>query len=164
MESSIREGTFGTQTETARRTVASFEEYAEAQAAVDRLSDERFPVERVAIVARGLRLEEQVTGRMTLARAALQGAAVAAVTGGVVGWLLGLFDAVEPLVSAISLALYGLIIGAILGAGFGAIAHAAGGGRRDYSAVSALRAEHYDVMVDAPIASAAEEILERAAR
>jgi hypothetical protein len=144
-----------------RRTVASFEDYADAQAAVDRLSDERFGVEQVAIVGRGLRLEEQVTGRLTAARAALQGAIIGALTGALVGWLLGLFDAVEPLVSAFALGLYGLVLGALLGAGLGALAYAATGGRRDFSTVTALRADHYDVTVDEPAASTAEEILAR---
>lgn len=39
-----------------RRTVAVYASYAEAQRAVDYLSDRKFPVQRVAIVAEGLRL------------------------------------------------------------------------------------------------------------
>ena len=42
----------------ARRTVASFSSYRDAERAVDSLSDRRFPVERVAIVGRDLRLVE----------------------------------------------------------------------------------------------------------
>jgi hypothetical protein len=56
-------------------TVASYPSYGEAQAAVDRLSDERFPVENLDIVGSGLRLVERVTGRLTNARAAAAGAA-----------------------------------------------------------------------------------------
>jgi hypothetical protein len=146
-----------------RRAVASFDRYEDAQAAVDRLADARFPVERVAIVALGLRLEEQVTGRMTLGRATAQAAVSGAIIGALIGWLLGLFNAIEPLVSALTLALYGLILGALLGALFGAIAHAGTGGRRDFSAVSGLRADQYEVLVDEEVAGAAEEILERPA-
>ncbi len=43
----------------------------EAERAVDRLSDQGFPVERSAIVGLGLRSVEQVTGRMTAGSAAL---------------------------------------------------------------------------------------------
>ena len=43
-----------------RRTVASYDDYAEAERAVDYLSDHGFPVERVAIVGHGLRYVEQV--------------------------------------------------------------------------------------------------------
>jgi hypothetical protein len=42
----------------ARRVVASFATYTEAQRAVDYLSDQRFPVEHVAIIAEGLRFVE----------------------------------------------------------------------------------------------------------
>ncbi|HZC19487.1 MAG TPA: general stress protein [Rubrobacteraceae bacterium] len=47
-----------------RRVVGSYSSYAEAQRAVDHLSDEGFAVERVSIVAEGLRFVEQVTGRV----------------------------------------------------------------------------------------------------
>jgi hypothetical protein len=58
-----------------RRTIATFSSYRDAEAAVDFLSDRRFPVERVAIVGQDLRTVEQVTGRMGYGRAALGGAA-----------------------------------------------------------------------------------------
>src|SRR4051794_16070453 len=61
-----------------RRMVASYDSYPEAQRAVDYLSDRRFPVERVAIVAEDLRFVEQVTGRMGYGKAALQGAGLGA--------------------------------------------------------------------------------------
>jgi hypothetical protein len=54
--------------EPARRTVASFDNYAEAEAAVDHLADRHFPVERIAIVGRDVQLVEQVRGRLTYPR------------------------------------------------------------------------------------------------
>jgi hypothetical protein len=57
-----------------RRAVASYSNYREAEHAVDWLSDQGFPVERIAIVGTGLRYVEQVAGRVTTARAALTGA------------------------------------------------------------------------------------------
>jgi hypothetical protein len=48
--------------------VASYGSYADVQGAVDRLADGGFPVERVSIVAEGLRFEERITGRATAAR------------------------------------------------------------------------------------------------
>ena len=72
-------------------TVASYPSYEEAQAAVDRLSDERFPVENLDIVGSGLRLVERVTGRLTNARAAAAGAASGAWFGLFIGLLVGLF-------------------------------------------------------------------------
>ena len=52
--------------EQARRTIASYPTYQEAERAVDHLSDQGFPVERVAIIGQDVRLVEQVTGRMGL--------------------------------------------------------------------------------------------------
>lgn len=43
-----------------RQMVGSYTEYAGAQRAVDFLSDERFPVERTAIIGSDLRLVELV--------------------------------------------------------------------------------------------------------
>ena len=54
----------------ARRRIATFDDYAEAERAVERLTAHGFPVERVAIVGRDLRSVEQITGRLTFASAA----------------------------------------------------------------------------------------------
>jgi hypothetical protein len=43
-------------------TVARFDDYASAQRAVDRLSDDGFPVGKLDIVGSDLRLVERVTG------------------------------------------------------------------------------------------------------
>lgn len=122
-----------------RRVVASPGSYAEAQRAVDYLSDESFPVERVSIVAQDFRFVEQVTGRRGYAQAALEGAGSGAVIGAFFGPFLGLFSLVDPLVSALVLVLYGLIFGAIVGAIMGLIFHALTGGQRDFSSVGAWR-------------------------
>ena len=55
-------------------TVARFDDYQSAQRAVDRLSDDGFPVEQLDIVGSELQLVERVTGRLTKARAAAAGA------------------------------------------------------------------------------------------
>jgi hypothetical protein len=72
------------------RVVASFTSYRDAEAAVDFLSDERFPVQRIAIFGRDLQAVEQVTSRMGYGRAALKGAAQGALLGLLFGWLFGL--------------------------------------------------------------------------
>src|SRR5687767_10252404 len=74
-----------------RRTVATYSTYAEAERAVDWLSDQGFPVQRVAIVGTGLRTVEQVAGRVTTGRAALVGAAQGAMIGALFALLFGLF-------------------------------------------------------------------------
>ena len=124
--------------------VASYPTYAQAERAVDYLSDERFPVQRAAIIGRGLSSYERITGRLTTWRAAAQSAASGAVLGALFGWLFGLFDWVNPVISGLLLALYGLIFGAVAGGLLGLLGHALTGGRRDFSSVAGMRAESYD--------------------
>jgi len=143
----------------ARRVVASFTRYEDAQRAVDNLSDEKFPVERVAIVGEGLRLIEQVTGRLTWWKATVKGLLNGAITGLILGWLLGLFNVIDPLLSSISLALWGLCFGAFVGAITGAFAYASTGGHRDFTSVGNLQAEQYNILVDVEVADQAERLL-----
>ena len=140
--------------------VASYPTYAEAERAVDYLSDHQFPVQRTAIVGRGLSSFERITGRLTIWRAAAQSAAYGAVLGALFGWLFGLFDWVNPLVSGLLLALYGVIFGAVAGGLLGLVGHALTGGRRDFSSVAGMRAESYDVLVDAEVAPQAIHLLD----
>lgn len=142
-----------------RRLIASYGSYAEAQRAVDHLSDEGFPVERVSIVAEDLRLVEQVTGRVGYGQAALQGAGSGAVIGAFFGFFLGLFSLADPLVSALVLVLYGLIFGAIVGAILGLAFQALSGGRRDFSSVGGIEAGRYDVMADEEVAEEASRLI-----
>lgn len=137
-------------------TVATYPEYPSAQHAVDHLSDNGFPVERVAIVGTGLRTVEQVTGRMTVARAALSGAATGAWVGLLIGLLLGIFAGGDwwwVIITAV-------VLGLIWGTAFGAVAHATTGGRRDFSSVSGLRASDYAVEVDSGRADEAVRLLD----
>lgn len=142
-----------------RRIIASYPTYREAQRAVDYLSDQHFAVERVAIVADGLRLVEQVTGRLDYGRAALGGALSGAVAGAFFGFIFGLLNWITPLVSAISLALYGVLFGALVGALMGVLFYALSGGQRDFTSVSGVEAERYQVMVDLDVADQAERVL-----
>ncbi|HEX5740003.1 MAG TPA: general stress protein, partial [Pilimelia sp.] len=90
------------QAEAAGQTVvASYASYAEAERAVDHLSDREFPVERAAIVGRGLTSFEKVTGRLTSWGAAGQGALSGAVIGALFGWLFGLLNWVDPVISGL---------------------------------------------------------------
>lgn len=136
-------------------TVGTYADYATAQQAVDHLSDNRFPVARSAIVGTDLRLVENVTGRLTTGRAALAGAASGAWFGLLIGLFFGIFsDANWWAVLAVS-----VLVGALWGAAFGATAHAATGGRRDFSSRSSLQASQYAVVVDAEVADDARQLL-----
>ena len=114
-----------------RRVVATYDNYRDAERAVDYLSDHKFPVERVSIVGRDLKLVERVTGRMTYGRSALQGALSGALAGVLIGWLFTVFNWFDPVVARGWLILDGLWFGALVGALFGLLAHALTGGRRD---------------------------------
>jgi hypothetical protein len=144
--------------DSARRSVGTYDSYRDAQRAVDLLSDKGFPVERVAIVGRGLRFEEQVLGRETVSSAAVRGAGGGAAIGGLFGLFLWAISANE--VAAGWIILYGLVFGAIFGALIGAIFQAASGGQRDFRSSSRMTADHYDVMVDLEVAAEAERLLD----
>ncbi|MEU6547946.1 general stress protein [Streptomyces sp. NPDC046859] len=146
-------------TEQPRRPVATYETYHEAERAVDHLSDQGFPVERVAIIGQDVRLVEQVVGRLNYGRAALHGAASGALPGALIGWLFGLLNWVDPVVSALLLALYGLIFGAIVGALFGLLLYALQGGRRDFTSVRTMQPSRYEVVVDEAVADEAVRLL-----
>ncbi len=126
--------------------LAKFDDYGSAQALVDRLSDAGFEVKRLRIVGNDLHSVEQVTGRLTVGRAALLGAGSGAWFGLLIGLFFGLFS---PGAVWISVLLAGLLIGAGWGAIFGAIAHSATRGRRDFSSVKVFEAKNYTVMVEA---------------
>jgi hypothetical protein len=139
------------------QTVATFPDYASAQRAVDFLSDEKFPVERTAIVGTNLRLVENVLGRMTTGRAAVAGAASGAWFGLFIGLLFGIFSSVNwfgILVAAI-------LIGAAWGAIFGATAHAMTRGQRDFKSRSSLQASEYAVIVEADHVEQARQLITR---
>jgi hypothetical protein len=142
-----------------RRVIATYDTYEEAQRAVDQLADNTFPVQRVAIVAEGLRLVEQVTGRLGYGSAALSGALSGAATGLFFGFIFGLFNLITPLISAFTLALYGLLFGAIIGALMGLVGYALSTGQRDFTSVRGVQAERYMLMVDADVADDALRVL-----
>jgi hypothetical protein len=76
------------------------------------------------------------------------------------GWLFGLFDWVNPVISGLLLALYGAIFGAVVGGLLGLVGHALTGGRRDFNSVAGMRADSYDVVVDAEVAPRAIQLLD----
>jgi uncharacterized membrane protein len=139
--------------------VTSYDSYQEAQRAVDRLSDERFPVERVQIMGRGVTLVEQVTGRRDFGSVAIDGALTGAVVSGLVGLLFGLLSWFDTPISALQLGLYGFVFGAAVGSLIGLLAHWLTRGRRDFASVRSMRADRYDVLADADVADEARRLL-----
>lgn len=138
--------------------VARYDSYAEAERAVDFLSDRGFPVEHVAIVGTGLKTVEQVSGRLTTGRAALIGAGQGALLGLLFGLLFGLFFSGPAFLGVV---FYGLVAGTIFGALFGALGQAAQGGRRDFASIRSVQAENYELQVaHEQSARAKQELLE----
>ena len=140
-----------------RTVVATVPSYEEAANAVAYLEDARFPVERTTIAARDLTLVVHVAGRRTLARAAVE----AGVIGGIVGGLAGLLASfVSPGADAVAAsALGGMIIGSLVGLAIGWFGHARGGPETSLASRSAVHADHYDVLVDDPLADEATLLL-----
>ena len=140
----------------ARRTIDTYSNYRDAERAVDWLSDQGFAVEHVAIVGTGLRTVEQVAGRVTTARAALAGAAQGALIGLLFALFFGLFFTGPAF---FGLLVYAVVAGVLFGAAFGALAHGALGGRRDFASVRRTEAERYELQVDERFADEAERLL-----
>jgi len=143
-----------------RRPVTSVTTYEAAERAVDWLSDQGFPVERISIVGTGLRYVEQVGGRLTTAAAALAGVRQGAMLGLFWGLLFSLFFTVDS-GGFFGVLAYGLVVGILFGALLGAIGHYATRGRRDFASVAETRADRYEVQVEEGFAGEAERLLER---
>jgi hypothetical protein len=140
------------------QTIATYDTYAEAQRAVDFLSDEDFPVQQVFIVGSDLRMVENVMGRLTRGRAAAAGAASGAWFGLFVGILLALFTAGQSTLALVAAAvLYGLAFGAI----FGFTGHALTGGKRDFTSRSKIVSSRYEILCTWAEADRGREILAR---
>jgi hypothetical protein len=142
--------------QTSRTTVATYDNYRDAERAVDFLSDRDFPVERAAIIGTGLRTVEQIAGRLTTGRAALMGAAQGAMVGLLFGLLFGLFFEGPAFFGVVA---YGVILGTVFGATFAAIGQAMQRGRRDFASVRGMQAERYEVQVDHEVSAQAKQLL-----
>ena len=141
------------------QVVASYTSYAEAQRAVDFLSDEKFAVEHVRIVGSDLRMIEQITGRLNWGRAALSGLSAGAWLGLMVGLILWLITSDSA--GVVATLLWGLFWGAVFGLVFGVARYAMSGGQRDFTSRSTTLPSRFDVMVDVPVAEEAMQILSR---
>lgn len=140
-----------------RSVVGTYPTYDQAQRAVDYLSDQKFPVERTAIVGSDLKLVEAVTGRLTNGRAIGAGAASGAWFGTFIGLLLGLFSPEGT--AFLGALLTGILVGALFGAVFGWLAYRAAGGRRDFTSQKQVVAASYDVVADREVATDAQNLL-----
>jgi len=137
--------------------VGSYPTYAEAQKAVDYLSDNQFPVQQVTIVGVDLMQVERVTGRLTWAKVLGGGVLSWAWLGVFIGLVLSLFtngDGGNPLLFTIPA---GIIFGLITSS----IPYAMTKGTRDFSSTMQLVAGRYDVLCDPQSAEQARDMLSR---
>ncbi len=140
------------------RSLGVFDEYADAQKAVDYLSDHEFPVENCMIVGTDLKQVERVIGRLTWGRVLGGGAVSGAWFGAFIGLILSMFTQANGTFSVI---ISTIIIGALFGLVWSAIGYAMTQGRRDFQSVTQVIATHYEVLVEHKVAERARELLEQ---
>ena len=126
-------------------TVATFETYPEAQAAVDALSKAEFPVKELAIVGTDLTSVERITGKLTWGRAAGAGALSGAWFGTFLGLLLFIFS---PTGTSIGILIAAILIGAGFGAIFGVVTYSVNRRRRDFTSVMQVLATRYAIVAE----------------
>ena len=136
-------------------SVGTYPDYASAQRAVDHLSDNKFPVERVAIVGTDLRIVENVLGRLTVGRAALAGFASGAWFGLFIGVVLTFFS---PTINW-GFFLAAILIGAAFGMLFRLVSYGISRRSRDFESVNQVLASNYQVLVDPELVDQARDAL-----
>lgn len=127
------------------QSLGIYNQYADAQKAVDFLSDHDFPVQNVLIVGTELRQVERVTGRLTWGRVLSAGAASGAWLGLLIGAILSIFAEGSSVIVTI---LGGIAFGIVFGVISGALGYGATRGQRDFSSVQKVVATKYEVLVE----------------
>src|SRR4051812_17966109 len=98
------------------RSLGVYDDYADAQRAVDYLSDNEFPVQNCMIVGTELKQIERITGRLTYGRAALAGIASGAWMGLFIGLLFGLFADDNAFLGVVAACIgIGIVFGVVTG-------------------------------------------------
>ena len=139
--------------------VGSFTTYAEAQRAVDNLSDREFPVEKLSIVGVDLMQVEKITGRLTWPKVLGTGALSGLWMGLFFGLLLSLISVPG---AGLSMFVWAIVIGAIFGAVASAVAYAFTGGKRDFASATTIVAGRYDVLCEPDAAPQARDMIAQA--
>ena len=138
--------------------VGSYDNYEQAQRAVDYLSDQQFPVQQVTIVGVDLMQVERVTGRLSWPKVLGGGVISGAWLGLFIGLVLGFFSP-NPWAALVT----GLVAGVFFGLITSAVPYAMARGTRDFSSTMQLVAGRYDVLCDPQNAEKARDLLARLA-
>ena len=139
--------------------VGSFSTYAEAQRAVDNLSDREFPVEKLSIVGVDLMQVEKITGRLTWPKVLGTGVLSGLWMGLFFGLLLSLISVPG---AGLTMFVWAVVIGAIFGTVASAVAYAFTGGKRDFASATTIVAGRYDVLCEPDAAPQARDMIAQA--
>lgn len=137
--------------------ISTYDHYADAMHAVDRLARANFPVSEVSILGNDMRSVERVTGKLTYGRIALMGAFSGAYLGLFIGLLLFIFQPENGAIGGVFLA--AIAIGAGFGMLFGVLSYAMNRNRRDFSSVMQFVATRYDLITAPGLIGQARGIL-----
>lgn len=138
------------------QSVGIYNSYADAQKAVDYLSDQKFEVQNLAIVGTELKSVERVLGRKTWRTVLLNGVQTGVSTGLLVALLMLIF---APVPNILVLFLVALAIGIGISIVFQAIGYALSQGKRDFTSVTQTVATKYEVLCEHKVAARARELL-----
>lgn len=126
-------------------SVATFRDYPAAEAAVQHLADADLPIEHLAIVGNDLKVVEEVTGRASVWRSVMLGAAGGVWLGALIALLFAIFS--ESFREFIAILLWGLLFGALFGAVWGAFNYLFIGRERGFTSERLVLAGRYDLQV-----------------
>jgi hypothetical protein len=138
------------------QSVGIYSTYADAQKAVDFLSDQKFAVQNLAIVGTDLKSVERVLGRKNWGTVITQGIQSGLSTGLLVALVMLIFGAQS---NWLVLLLVALSIGIAIGVGFSAAAYAMTQGRRDFTSVTQTVATKYEILCEHKLAADARAML-----
>lgn len=136
-------------------TVASYTSYEAAQKAVTELIASEVAARDIAIVGKGLRSIERITGRLGYATAARSGAINGILIGLLFSAILMIGNPEAPIQLFFGVLLVGIAIGMLLSLTMFAIVRR----RRNYSSVMQVVADHYELTVRAGSIHKAREVL-----
>lgn len=137
--------------------ISTYDHYADAMHAVDRLARADFPVNEVSIVGNDVRSVERVTGKLSYGRVAMMGAFSGAYLGLFLGLLLFIFQPDNSGIGGVFIS--AIAIGAGFGMLFGVLSYAMNRNRRDFSSVMQFVATRYDLITAPQLIGRAREIL-----
>jgi len=141
-------------------TIASYPDYLGAQTAIDKLSDNGFPVQYTSIIADELEVVRRSKDRLGWLKSTFNGMLNGLIIGAIMGFLFGMFNLMSPIQTAILVAANGAAMGGTLGAIYGLIGGLFYRKNADADRNATFTAKYYDVIVDEQYAHHALEVLE----